>query len=108
MYTNYFNCQIDNLIEFKNESFNIKSILENTDRSIETKEVYKIMKHKNYNFGNQIKSIKDFYYGDEECIIKLIPKSNKNFKIHPIYLDSCLCASIIYLSYTNENTYIPN
>ena len=104
---NYFNCQVDNLKEFNNEKIDIQEIINRSNTRIDSKEAYKIMKHKNFNFGNQIKSIQEYYYGDEECLIELLPKTNKNFKINPTYLDSCLTSSVIYLGYTNNNTYLP-
>ena len=104
---NYFSCEIENIKNLKNVKIDINSIIDTSYSKILGKEAYKILKHKNFNFGKQIKSIKEFYYGDEECLIELLPKSNKNFKINPTYLDSCLTASIIYLGYTNSNTYLP-
>ena len=103
---NYFNCQLDNS-ELINEKIDVDEIIEKSNSSISGLEAYKIMKAKNFNFGNQIKSIETYHYGEMSCLIELLPKYNKNFKIHPTYLDSCLTSSVIYLGYTNKMTYLP-
>lgn len=103
----YFSCSVNDLKNFNTESIDIEAKIKNSKSEISGKEAYKIMNYKNFQFGNQIKAIQKFYYGDEECLIELIPKENKNFKVNPTYLDSCLTASIIYFGYTNINTYLP-
>ncbi|VVU95028.1 Beta-ketoacyl synthase, N-terminal domain [seawater metagenome] len=105
--TPFVKTRISKIDEVKEEKFNVQNILDRSKSHIDGKEAYQIMKSKNFNFGSQIKSIDKFYYGDEECLILLSEKTNKNFKINPTYLDSCLTSAVIYLGYTNTHTYLP-
>ena len=103
---NYFECTINEDIGI-NEKFNLDKYIENCNSIIDHKESYNILKFKNFNFGNQMKSVNQFYYGDSYCVIELKENFNENFMINPVFLDSCLTSSIIYMSYLNTITYLP-
>jgi acyl transferase domain-containing protein/NADPH:quinone reductase-like Zn-dependent oxidoreductase/NAD(P)-dependent dehydrogenase (short-subunit alcohol dehydrogenase family)/acyl carrier protein len=103
---NFFKC-IVNEDDGINEKFNLDNYIENCHSNIDDKEAYNIMKFKNFNFGSQMKSISKFYYGDSYCIIELKENLNENYLINPVYLDSCLTSSIIYMSYLITITYLP-
>ncbi len=103
---NFFECTINENIGI-NEKLDLDKYIENCDGIINEKESYNIMKFKNFNFGNQMKSINKFYYGDSYSVIKLKEDFNENYLINPVFLDSCFTSSIIYMSYLNIITYLP-
>jgi len=104
---NYFKCSIDKKNNTFNDKINLNDYLENCSSNIDYKEAYNIMKFKNFNFESQMKSIKNFYYGDSYCVIELKENFNQNYLVNPVYLDSCLTSSIVYMSYLITITYLP-